>query len=82
MNLASALLEDVLSDRIGSRRLVFSMPFIAFAVMMLFPCNFSGWQIYTLMILLGSFVSVVPTATFAAAPEVMGKPELACSGHG
>lgn len=77
MVLVSAPLAGILSDRIGSRKLVFSIPFLLFAVMMLFPYKIIGWQIYAFMILLGSFVGAVPTATFAAAPEVMEKPELA-----
>jgi MFS family permease len=77
MVLLSAPLAGILSDRIGSRRLVFSFPFLIFAVMMVFPFIVSGWEIYAFMILLGSVVGAVPTATFAAAPEIMKNPELA-----
>jgi MFS family permease len=65
------------SDRIGSRRLLFSLPFLVFAIMMFFPFKIVDWQIYAFMILQGSIAGAVPTATFAAAPEVMQKPELA-----
>jgi MFS family permease len=75
--LVSAPLAGWMSDRIGSRRLMFSTPFLVVAVMMLFPFKVVGWQIYALMIVLGFIVGAVPTATFAAAPEVMGKAELA-----
>ena len=78
--LFSAPLAGVLSDRIGSRRLVFSIPFLAFALLFVFPFHVSGWQIYVFMILLGLVAGAVPTATFAAAPEIMGKPESAALG--
>ncbi len=74
--LFSAPLAGVLSDRIGSRRLVFSIPFLFIAVMFLLPFHLSGWQLYVYMILLGLIIGAIPTATFAAAPEIMGKPEL------
>ena len=77
MVLISAPLAGWLSDRIGSRRLVFSIPFLAISVMMIFPFRIVGWQIYAFMILQGLIAGAVPTATFAAAPEVMKKPELA-----
>jgi len=66
-----------LSDRIGSRRLLFSLPFLVFSGMMFFPFKIVDWQIYAYMILQGSIAGAVPTATFAAAPEVMRKPEFA-----
>jgi MFS family permease len=73
--LFSAPLAGVLSDRIGSRRLVFSIPFLIIAVMFLLPFHATGWQLYAFMILLGLVIGAIPTATFAAAPEIMGKPE-------
>ena len=75
--LFSAPVAGILSDRIGSRRLVFSLPFLAIAVMFLLPFRVTGWQLYALLIVMGLVVGAIPTATFAAAPEIMGKPELA-----
>lgn len=75
--LISAPLAGWVSDRIGSRRLVFTLPFLVVAVMMLFPFRVEGWQIYLFLSLLGFVAGAVPTATFAAAPEVMGTPRLA-----
>jgi predicted MFS family arabinose efflux permease len=72
-----APLAGVLSDKIGSRKLVFTVPFLIVAVMMLFPFRITGWLIPAWMILLGVVVGAIPTATFSAAPEVMGKPQLA-----
>jgi MFS family permease len=66
-----------LSDRIGSRRLVFSLPFLVIAVSFLFPFHVTGWQIVALLVTQGLIVGAIPTATFAAAGEVMRKPEWA-----
>jgi MFS family permease len=80
MILLSAPLAGWLSDRIGSRRLVFSLPFLAVAVLLLLPFRVTGWQIYTVLALLGLVAGANPTATFAAAPEVMRKPHWAGMG--
>lgn len=66
-----------LSDRIGSRRLVLSLPFLVMAVSFLFPFHVTGWQIIALMAAQGLIVGAIPTAAFAAASEVMRKPEWA-----
>jgi nitrate/nitrite transporter NarK len=73
----TAPLAGVISDKIGSRKLVMIIPFIVVAVMMLFPFSVTGWMIPGWMILLGVIAGAIPTATFAAAPEIMGKPQLA-----
>jgi len=75
--LGSAPLAGWLSDRIGSRRLVFSLPYIIVAGMMLLPFSLTGWMFYAFFILLGLVAGAIPTATFAAAPEVMERPQLA-----
>lgn len=75
--LISAPLAGWLSDRIGSRKRVLTIPFLIVAVMMLLPFKVVGWQIYLFMSLLGLVAGAVPTATFAAAPEVMKNPQLA-----
>ena len=66
-----------LSDRIGSRRLLLSLPFLAVAVSLIFPFRVTGWQIIAVMAVQGLLVGAIPTATFAAAPEVMRKPAWA-----
>lgn len=76
----SAPLAGVLSDKIGSRRMLFSWPFILVAVMMIFPFSITGAVITIWMIALGIISGAIPTATFAAAPEIMGKPEMAGMG--
>jgi MFS family permease len=80
MVLISAPLAGWLSDRIGSRRLVFSLPFLVIAVLLLLPFRATGWQIYAVLALLGMVAGANPTATFAAAPEVMRKPQWAGMG--
>jgi len=66
-----------ISDRIGSRRLVFSLPFLAVAVLLIFPFRVTGWQIVAIMAGQGLIAGAIPTATFAAVSEVMRKPEWA-----
>ena len=78
--LVSAPLAGVLSDRIGSRKALFTWPFLAVAVMMAFPFTVTGTLIPTWMLLMGIVAGLIPTATFAAAPEIMGRPELAGMG--
>ncbi len=67
----------MLSDRIGSRRLVFTYPFLVICAMMLLPYRITGWMIPAWLIGMGLVVGVIPTAIFSAAPEVMGKPQWA-----
>lgn len=66
-----------LSDRLGSRRVLFSIPFLILAVLLLFPFEVTGGWISVVMSLLGLFMGVIPAATFAAAPDIMEKPQLA-----
>ena len=80
--LFSAPLAGWISDKIGSRRLVFAIPFLVIAVLMLFPFRVIGWQIYAYLVVLGLIAGAIPTATFSAAPDVMGKPEWAGLGMG
>lgn len=75
--LFTAPLAGLFSDRIGSRRLVFSLPFLAVAALLVFPFHVTGWQIPAVMIAQGMIAGAIPTAIFAAAPEVMRRPEWA-----
>jgi len=74
--LGSAPLSGWLSDRIGSRRLLIAIPFLVVAGMMVLPFHLTDWSLYAFMILFGLVIAAIPTATFAAAPEVMGDPRL------
>ncbi|MCB8976115.1 MAG: MFS transporter [Ardenticatenaceae bacterium] len=75
--LISAPFAGWLSDRIGSRKLVLTIPFILVAGLMFLPFRVVGWQIIAFFVVLGLIAGAVPTATFAAAPEVMQSPQLA-----
>jgi MFS family permease len=75
--LFSAPVSGWVSDRIGSRRLVFSLPFLAVAVSLIFPFQVTGWQILAIAAAQGIIVGAIPTAIFAAVSEVMRKPEWA-----
>lgn len=69
-----------LSDRIGSRRLLFTFPFLVVAVLFLFPFHVTGWLIIAVMIIQGLVAGAIPTTIFAAAPALMGKPQWAGMG--
>ncbi|MFU8771317.1 MAG: MFS transporter [Anaerolineales bacterium] len=73
----SAPVAGLLSDWIGSRRLLFTIPYLLIAIILLLPFRLLGWQIIAVMIALGIIVGAIPTATFTAAPELMRKPYLA-----
>ncbi len=75
--LFSAPFAGWLLDHISSRKRVLTIPFLVAAAMMLLPFRLVGWQIYAFMSLLGLVAGTIPTATFAAAPEVMKNPKLA-----
>jgi predicted MFS family arabinose efflux permease len=77
--LFSAPLAGILSDKIGSRKVLFTWPLIVVAIMMLFPFTVTGGTIPLWNILLGVFAGI-PAVIYAAAPEIMGKPELAGMG--
>jgi MFS family permease len=73
----AAPLAGVLLDKIGSRKVMITWPFLVVAAMMLFPFTVTGGMITLWLILMGVIAGAIPTATFAAAPEIMGKPQLA-----
>ena len=77
-----APLSGILSDKIGSRKALFTWPLLAIAVLLPLPFQVSSTLIPFFMILNGMIVGAVPTAAFSAAPEIMRKPELAGLGLG
>ena len=77
-----APLAGILSDKIGSRKMLFTWPLLAIAVLIPLPFQVSNALIPIMMILNGLIVGAVPTAVFSAAPEIMRKPELAGLGLG
>ena len=75
--MVSSPLSGWFSDRINSRRLVFTIPYLVLAVILIFPFLVTGWQIYAAMVAYGFVIGLIPTATFAAAPEIMRRPDFA-----
>ncbi|MEI7848615.1 MAG: MFS transporter, partial [Chloroflexota bacterium] len=75
--LVSAPAAGWFSDKIHSRRYILAFPFLAAAIWLIFPFQVTGGQITLMMILQGLLLGAIPTATFAAAPEVMRNPEWA-----
>ena len=73
----SAPIAGILLDKVGSRKMFFTWPMIAVAILMLFPFSITGWLIPAWLILNGVIAGAIPTGTFAAAPEIMKRPELA-----
>ena len=77
VTIGSCLLGGWISDRIGSRKLVYTVAFLLVAAMWLLPFKITGWLIPAFAVVLGIIAGPVPTAIFAAVPEVMGRPQLA-----
>lgn len=80
LTIISCPLGGWVSDRIGSRKLVITIPMLVIAAMFLLPFSITGWLIPAFMVVLGLLAGAIPTATFAAVPEVMEKPQLAGMG--
>jgi len=76
VTIGSAPLGGWLSDRIQSCKLLIVGPFLIVAIMLVFPFNISSWLIPAYTILLGLVTGSIPTATFAAVPEVMSRAQL------
>lgn len=74
--LLSCPVGGLLSDRLGTRKWVYTVPFAIAAVMWLFPFTITGWLIPAYTIALGLISGPVATATFAAVPETMKRPQL------
>lgn len=74
--LFSCPLAGLVSDRLGSRKIVYTIPTLLLAVSWLFPFVISGWQIPVFMVLTGLLGGAVATAVWAAVPEVMEHPSL------
>ncbi|GAB4478133.1 MAG: MFS transporter [Anaerolineales bacterium] len=75
--LISAPAAGWLSDRLNSRRLLIAFPFLVIGSLLFLPFKVKGIGIILLLGFQGLLVGAIPTATFAAAPEVMRKPQWA-----
>ncbi len=71
-----------ISDRIGSRKFVYTVAYLILAALWILPFRLTGVGIPLFMIVFGAFAGVIPTMVFAAVPEVMEGPELAGIGMG
>ena len=71
VNLGTGPFAGWFSDRIGSRKLIYSIPFSIIAVLFIFPFHLSGALIPYLLILMGFMLGAIPTAIFASVPEVI-----------
>jgi MFS family permease len=72
----------LLSDRIGSRKKVYTGALLLLAVLWLFPYHLTGVAIPLFLIVFGMVAGALPTMIFASLPEVMQRPELAGIGMG
>lgn len=77
MSIFSCLIAGSISDRIGSRRLVFTLPAIPLAFLPPLMYQATGIWIPILLVCYGLLICAIPTAVFSAVPEVMDKPHLA-----
>jgi MFS family permease len=75
-----SVLAGIVSDRIGSRRRVYTAACLAAAVLIMLPYNVAGPALAVLLLLLGITNGSIPSALFASAPEVMPEPRLAGAG--
>ena len=75
-------LMGLLSDRIGSRKKVYTAALLITAVLWLFPYHLSGPSIPLFLVVFGIVAGAVPTMIFSSLPEVMERPELAGIGMG
>ena len=72
----------LLSDKIGSRKRVYTVALLVVAVLWLLPYKLTGIGIPVFLAIFGVVAGAVPTMIFAAVPEVMERPELAGIGMG
>jgi MFS family permease len=75
--LFSAPLAGWISDRFGTRKWVYSVGYLSLAAIVVLPFYLTGTAIVIYMIIQGVLLGGIPTATFAAAPEVMKDPRMA-----
>jgi MFS family permease len=70
------------SDRVGSRKKMYTVALIIMAALWLLPFKLGGAGIVLFMCVFGVVAGVIPTMIFASVPEVMQRPELAGIGMG
>jgi MFS family permease len=75
-------LMGMLSDRIGSRKKVYTAALLIVSVLWLLPYHLTGVAIPLFLMVFGLVGGALPTMIFASLPEVMERPELAGIGMG
>jgi MFS family permease len=75
-------LMGLFSDRIGSRKKVYTAALLILSVLWLVPYHLSGAAIPLFLLVFGFVAGALPTMIFASLPEVMERPELAGIGMG
>jgi MFS family permease len=75
-----SVLAGIVSDRIASRRRVYTVACVAAAGLILLPYNVPGAGLALLLLLLGVTNGSIPSALFASVPEVMPAPRLVGAG--
>ena len=74
--LVAAPLSGWVSDRIGSRKLVFTIPFILFGSIFIFFYNLHTWQFAAILFFAGFCMASIATAIFSSIPEVVKRSGL------
>ena len=69
----SCLLGGFISDRLGSRKLVYTVPAVLMGLAWLVAFSVHGWEIPLYLVVAGLLTGAVATATWTAVPEVMGR---------
>jgi MFS family permease len=75
-------LMGLLSDRIGSRKKVYTAALLMTAVLWVLPYHLTGLAIPLFLVIFGVIAGAVPTMIISSLPEVMERPELAGIGMG
>lgn len=70
------------SDRIGSRRIAYTVPLVVLSALWLLPFNVDATLVPIVLLVIGLASGAIPTALFASVPEVMRDPRLAGAGMG
>jgi MFS family permease len=78
----SAPLGGYLSDRLGSRKIMIIIPFVALGLMFFFPFTVTGWGIPAFMLITGLLVGPIAPVCLAAVPEIMKSRHLVGIGMG
>ncbi len=77
-----SLLGGVVSDRIGSRRKAYTVPFVVLAALWLLPFNVGPALLPLVLLAIGIASGAIPTSLFSSVPEAMRDPRLAGTGMG